>query len=85
MTSECEQLRQEVTELKGALQQVELEYEETQLSKSEKHACSLVEPNVKVKDGRYKFLVPLRPDLLKSFPVTFQMPQSIQCLGVGKL
>ena len=64
-TSECEQLRQEITELKAALRQVELENEETQLSRSEELACSLVEPNVKVKDGRYEVPVPLRPDFVK--------------------
>ena len=32
-TNECEQLRQEITELKAALRQVELENEETQPSK----------------------------------------------------
>ena len=57
-TSECEQLRQEITELKAALRQVELESEETQPSKSEELACLLVEPDVKVKDGRYETPVP---------------------------
>ena len=67
-SSECEQLRQEITELKAALRQVELENEETQPSRSEELACSLVEPNVKVKDGRYEIPVPLRPDIVKEIP-----------------
>ena len=70
-TNECEQLRQEITELKAALRQVELENEETQPSKSEELACSLVEPNVKVKDGRYEIPVPLRSDIVKKIPNNF--------------
>ena len=38
-TSECEQLRQEITELKAALRQVKLENKETQHSRSEELAC----------------------------------------------
>ena len=64
-TGECEQLRQEITDLKAALRQVELENEETQLSRSEDLSCSLVEPNVNVKDGRYEIPVSLRPDIIK--------------------
>ena len=70
-TNECEQLRQEITELKAALRQVELEDEETQPSRSEELACSLVEPNVKVKDGRYEIPVPLRSDIVKKIPNNF--------------
>ena len=33
--------------------------------------CSLVEPNVKVKDGRYETPVPLRPDIVKKIPNNF--------------
>ena len=36
------------------MRQVELENEETQPFRSEELACSLVEPNVKAKDGRYE-------------------------------
>ena len=70
-TNECKQLRLEITEIKAALRQVELENEETQLSRSEKLACSLVEPNVKVKDGRYEIPVPLRSDIVKKIPNNF--------------
>ena len=70
-TSECEQHRQEITVLKAALRQVELENEETQPSRSEELACSLVELNVKVKDGCYKIPVPLRLDIVKKIPNNF--------------
>ena len=70
-TNECEQLTQEITELKAALRQVELKNEETQPSKSEEFAYSLVEPNVKVKDGRYEIPVPLRSDIVKKIPNNF--------------
>ena len=67
-TSECEQRREEITELKAALRQVKLENEETQPSRCEVLACSLEEPNAKVKDGRYEIPVPLRPDFVKKIP-----------------
>ena len=51
-TSECKQLRREAAKLKAALRQVELENDETQPSRSKEHSCSLVKPNVKVKDDR---------------------------------
>ena len=63
-TSECEQLRQEITELKAALRQVELENEETQPYRCDELGSSLVKPNLKVKNGRYKIPVPLRPDIV---------------------
>ena len=52
-TSEREQPRQEITELKKEL------------------ACSLIKPNVKVKDVRYKIPVLLRPDIVKKIPNNF--------------
>ena len=64
-TSECEQLTQEIPELKAVLRQVELENEQTQSSRTEELACFLVKPNVKVKDGRYEIPVLLRPDIVK--------------------
>ena len=67
-TSECEQLRREITKPKAALRQVELEEEETQPSRSKELACSFVEPNVKVKDGYYEVSIPLRPDIVKKIP-----------------
>ena len=70
-SSEREQPRQEITELKMALQQVELEDEKTQPSWSEELACSLMEPNVKVKDVRYEIPVLLRPDIVKKIPNNF--------------
>ena len=60
---ESKQLRQETTELKATLRQVELENEETHLSSGEEFACSLVEPNVQIKDGRYEILVPLKTEI----------------------
>ena len=36
--------------------------------------CSLVKPNLKVKDGCYEIPVPLSWDIVKGFPITFQMP-----------
>ena len=53
------------------MRQVELENEEAQPSRSEELACFLVKPNVKVKDGRYKIPVPLRPDIVKKIPNNF--------------
>ena len=56
--SGCEPYRQEITVLKATLRLVELENEETQPSRSEELACSLVELNVKVKmvATRFRFL-----------------------------
>ena len=70
-TSECEELRQKITMLKVALRQVESENEETQPSRSEELACSLVKPNVKVKDGRYEIPVSLRLDIVKKISSNF--------------
>ena len=78
VTSECEQLRQEITDLKAALRQVELENEKTLLSRSEELVCSLVEPNVKVKDDRYEILVPLRSDIVKKISNNFSNALSVQ-------
>ena len=73
-TNECERLRQEIIELKAALRQVELENEETQPSRSKELACSLVELDVGVKDGRYDIPVPLRQDIVKKIRNNFSSP-----------
>ena len=53
------------------LRQVELESKKTQSSRNEELACSLVEPNIKVRDGRYEIPVPLRTDVVKKIPNNF--------------
>ena len=64
-------LKQDITELKATLRQFELENEEIRPSRSEELACSLVESNVGLKDGRYKNQVPLRADIVKKMPNNF--------------
>ena len=72
-TGDCEQLKQEITDLKAALRQVKLENKETRPFRREKIAYSLVEPNVKKEDGRYTIAISLRPDIAKKIPNNFSI------------
>ena len=70
-TCECERLRVEVLDLKEVLRWQELEDEIIQPSKSEELARELVEPNVKLVDGRYEILVPLKSDIVNNLTNNF--------------
>ena len=70
-TCECERLRVEVSNLKEVLRRQELEDEIIQPSKSEELARKLVEPNVKLVDGRYEIRVPLKSDIVNNLTNNF--------------
>ena len=65
-TCDSERLRVELSDLKEVLRRQELDDEVIEPSKSEKLARELVEPNVKLVDGRYETPAPLKSDIVNS-------------------
>ena len=65
---ECDQLKQEISELKDSLRNYEIDDEVIQPSVTDDIARQLVESNVRVKNGRYEIPVPLKTNMLKSLP-----------------
>ena len=65
---ECDQLKQEISELKDSLRNYQMDDEVIQPSVNDDIARQLVESNVRVKNGRYEIPVPLKTNMLKSLP-----------------
>ena len=64
----CDELKNELVAVKDALPEYNLLDEELLPSKSDELACNLVEPFIEVKEGRYQIPVPLKSEVLKTFP-----------------
>ena len=70
-TSDCEAcggLRKEFATVKEALREYRSLDEEMLPSKNDELPCSLVEPCIEVKDGRYEIPVPFKSEVLKTLP-----------------
>ena len=65
---DCNELKQKVVALKEAVREYELEDETIQPSKTDELAKSLVEPHIKVVDGRYEMPVPINNEVLQMLP-----------------
>ena len=61
----CDKLQQELLTVNNALREYKLLDEEVLPSKNDELTCSLVEPFIRVVDGRYEMPVPFKPDVLK--------------------
>ena len=69
---ECSELKKEIVALKETVRQYELDDEVVMPSVSDEMAKELVEPNIKVVDGRYEMPVPLKPDIIEQLPENYQ-------------
>ena len=69
---ECSELKKEIVALKETVRQCELDDEIVMPSVSDEIAKELVEPNIKVVDGRYEMPVPLKPDIIEQLPENYQ-------------
>ena len=65
---ECEQLQQEIDELKESLRNYEIEDEVKEPSINDEIIRQLVESNVKTINGRYEIPVPLKMDVVANLP-----------------
>ena len=70
---ECENLRLENVSLKENLRKMELKDEELLLSREDDLARSLVEPNIKVVNGRFEMSVPLKAELIQTLPDNYEL------------
>ena len=69
----CDKLQQELLTVNNALREYKLLDEEVLPSKNDELTCSLVEPFIRVVDGRYKMPVPFKPDVLKKLPNNYDI------------
>ena len=66
---ECDELKNEIVSLKQTLSQLRLEDETIQPSQTDEITRALVETNLlKVADARYEVPIPLKTDVVESFP-----------------
>ena len=70
---ECENLRLENASLKENLRKIELKDEELLPSREDDMARSLVEPNIKVVNGRFEMPVPLKAELVETLPDNYEL------------
>ena len=70
---ECENLRLENASLKENLRKIELKDEELLPSREDDMARSLVEPNIKVVNGRFEMPVPLKAELIETLPDNYEL------------
>ena len=70
---ECENLRLEDAGLKENLRKIELKDEELLPSREDEMARSLVEPNIKVVNGRFEIPVPLKAELTETLPDNYEL------------
>ena len=70
---ECENLRLENASLKENLRKIELKYEELLPSREDDMARFLVEPNIKVVNGRFEMPVPLKAELIETLPDNYEL------------
>ena len=61
---DCFKLKEEIFSLKETVRQYELQDEVLQPSRTDEFTSSLVEPNIKVVNGRYEMPVPLKSGML---------------------
>ena len=69
----CDKLQQELLTVNNALREYKLLDEEELPSKNDELTCSLVEPFIRVVDGRYEMPVPFKPDVLKKLPNNYDI------------
>ena len=70
---ECENLRLENASLKENLQKIELKDEKLLPWREDDMARSLVEPNIKVVNGRFEMPVPLKAELIETPPDNYEL------------
>ena len=70
---ECDNLRLENTCLKENLRKIELKDEELLPLREDDMARSLVEPNIKVINGRFEMPVPLKAELIETLPHNYEL------------
>ena len=68
-----DKLQQELLTVNNALREYKLLDEEVLPSKNDELTCSLVEPFIRVEDGRYEMPVPFKPDVLKKLPNNYDI------------
>ena len=64
----CEQLEREVSSLKQTLTELELEDEDVQPSRTEVKVRELMETKVKVLEGSYEMLMPMKCEVIEKLP-----------------
>ena len=74
-TRECENLRLENASLKENLRKIELKDEELLPSREDDMARSLVEPNIRVVNGRFEMPVLLKAELIETLPDNYELAQ----------
>ena len=70
---ECENLRLESASLKENLRKIEHNDEELLPSREDDMARSLIEPNIKVVNGRFEMPVPLKAELTETLPDNYEL------------
>ena len=69
----CDKLQQELLTVNNALRKYKLLDEEVLPSKNDELTCSLVEPSIRVVDGRYEMPVRFKPDVLEKLPNNYDI------------
>ena len=69
----CDKLQQELLTVNNALHEYKLLDKEVLPSKNDEHTCSLVEPFIRVVDGRYEIPIPFKPDVLEKLPNNYDI------------
>ena len=69
---DCNQLKHEIVSHKEEVREYELQDEVLQASRTDELARSLVEPNIKVVNGRYEMPVPLKLDMIAKLPDNYE-------------
>ena len=69
----CDKLQQKLLTVNNALREYKLLDEEVLPSKNDELTCSLVEPFIRIVDGRYEMPVPFKPDVLKKLPNNYDI------------
>ena len=68
----CDELQKELVTVKEALREYKSLDEEILPSKTDELTCSLVEPFIEVKEGRYEIPVPFKSDVLEALPNNYE-------------
>ena len=69
----CDKLQRELLTVNNVLREYKLLDEEVLPLKNDELTCSLVEPFIRVVDGRYEMPVPFKPDVLKKLPNNYDI------------
>ena len=69
----CDKLQQEFLTVNNALREYKLLDKEVLPSKNDELTCSLVEPFIRVVNGRYEMQVPFKPDVRQELPNNYNI------------